>query len=439
MDPKLPRPGEVSLLPAQVRVGHHVRIPLGWLDNPFMTSSFLLRTEQQVQRVRALGIAVYCDPARSQAPVPPLADAERRTEAPTEQVITQAAEPGIEPGTEPGARAEVEPPAPGSMAALQARLDQTQQRFSQAAERAGTALKELDARPQECIEAVADLAGESVETLLSDPNAAVMLMVAQSHQRSDAAHALSVMTMALLMAQQLGIDNDEAKLIAMGAMLHDVGKATLPLSILRKTERNRHEEAVYRQHPRRGHDRLSGLGVDVPPPVLDAVLHHHEQVGGAGFPDGLSGADIRLAARITAIADRFDVLTNPIDPARSMSPFEALAQMWARDRGALDEALLQHFIASLGIYPPGTLVRLNDGRSGVVVVAAPAGARRCPQVLVYDPAVPRRDAQIIDLANPAMAGSLAVEAAMRPQDRPEDELDYLLPRRRMSWYAASVG
>lgn len=464
MDPKIARPGEVLIQPSQVCVGVHVRIPLSWLDNPFMTSAFLVKTEQQVERIRALGIPVFCDPSRSRVPAPepvvapavpttppgmptdpPPARAEpervaRVASAPPPQV---ADFPDTEPPDPPDADDPPDPagPAaePGTMAALQVRLNQTQRRFSEAAERTGTALKELDARPQESMDAVADLAGESVDTLLSDPNAAVMLMVAQARQRSDAAHALSVMTMSLLMAQQLGIDNDEAKLIAMGAMLHDVGKATLPASILRKTDRNRHEEAVYRQHPGRGHARLVGLGVDVPAPVLDAVLHHHERIDGAGFPDNLAGPDLRLAARIVAIADRFDTLTNPIDPAKAVSPFEALAAMWTRDRGMLDEALLQHFIVSLGIYPPGTLVQLTDGRTGVVVVAAPATARRCPQVLLYDRSVARRDAKIIDLSRTEEVGDLAVEAALRLQDRPEEELDYLLPRRRMSWYAASMG
>jgi hypothetical protein len=119
--------------------------------------------------------------------------------------------------------------------------------------------------------------------------------------------------------------------------------------------------------------------------------------------------------------------------------------MWTRERAAFNEPLLQHFIRAMGIYPPGLLVQLSDGRSGVVVAAAPESARLCPQVLVYDPGTPRRQAIIVDLAAPAanadapadaggIAPPLKIEKALRMQDRSEDELDYLLPRRQLSWF-----
>ena len=139
-------------------------------------------------------------------------------------------------------------------------------------------------------------------------------------------------------------------------------------------------------------------------------------------------------AKIVGIANRFDNLTNPNDPRAAVSPFEALGVMWARERAAFDEMMLQTFIRTMGIYPPGTLVMLSDGRSGVVVATAPPTARLCPQVLVYDPETPRREALIVDLSDPETARQLKVEKAMRMQERSEDELDYLLPRRKMSWF-----
>jgi hypothetical protein len=93
----------------------------------------------------------------------------------------------------------------------------------------------------------------------------------------------------------------------------------------------------------------------------------------------------------------------------------------------------------MGIYPPGTLVQLSDGRTGVVVAAAPQRARLCPQVLMYDPDTPRREAIILDLAEPELAQELKIEKALRTQDRSEDELDYLLPRRKVSWFRGSNG
>jgi len=101
--------------------------------------------------------------------------------------------------------------------------------------------------------------------------------------------------------------------------------------------------------------------------------------------------------------------------------------------------LLQTFIRTMGIYPPGTLVQLSDGRIGVVVAAAPQQSRLCPQVLVYDPDTPRREALILDLAEPEVAQQLKIEKPLRLQERSEDELDYLLPRRKISWFRGNNG
>jgi hypothetical protein len=96
----------------------------------------------------------------------------------------------------------------------------------------------------------------------------------------------------------------------------------------------------------------------------------------------------------------------------------------------------------MGIYPPGTLVQLSDGRIGVVIAAAPETARLCPQVLVYDAATPRREAIIVDLASAsASAGQpapLKIDKALRMQERSDAELDYLLPRRKVSWFRATA-
>jgi hypothetical protein len=88
----------------------------------------------------------------------------------------------------------------------------------------------------------------------------------------------------------------------------------------------------------------------------------------------------------------------------------------------------------MGIYPPGSLVQLSDGHSGVVVASAATESPLRPQVLVYDPSVPRRHAAIIDLAAEA---TLKIERSLHVQERSENEIDYLLPRRKLSWLHVS--
>ncbi|MFZ4539588.1 HD-GYP domain-containing protein [Propionivibrio sp.] len=161
------------------------------------------------------------------------------------------------------------------------------------------------------------------------------------------------------------------------------------------------------------------------------MLHHHEHFDGTGFPDHLKGEAIHIAARVVAIADRFDKLTNPIDYRRAISPSEALAVMWTKEKSAYDTVLLQLFVRAMGVYPPGSIVQLSDGRVGAVVTSAPTDNPLSPQIMIHEPEVPRRQAIILNLARDS---SLHIEKPLRLQERPADELDYLLPRRKMNWF-----
>jgi hypothetical protein len=85
----------------------------------------------------------------------------------------------------------------------------------------------------------------------------------------------------------------------------------------------------------------------------------------------------------------------------------------------------------MGVYPPGSIVLLSDGRVGAVVSSAPTDTPLSPQVLIYEPEIPRRQAIILNLATDT---NLHIAKPLRLQERPSDELDYLLPRRKMNWF-----
>jgi HD-GYP domain-containing protein (c-di-GMP phosphodiesterase class II) len=199
--------------------------------------------------------------------------------------------------------------------------------------------------------------------------------------------------------------------------------------LLRKPERSKFEEVIFQTHCQLGHDAGLKAGC-LSRQVLEAILHHHERADGSGYPSGLSGTRIPLSARIVSIANRFDNLTNPADARRALSPSEALATMWSKEKAVFDVTLLQLFVRAMGVYPPGSLVQLNEGHIGVVVASASTENPLRPQVLIYDSNVPRRHALIIDLAADA---SVKIERSLPVQERNQDEVDYLLPRRKLSW------
>lgn len=416
--------GEICLDVSQLRPGVHVRLPGSWMEHNFVFSSFVITDDDQVRQLAALKLPqIFCDVSRCKLPPLPKSPVAPVPDPVSEEEKARLAALTARQMEEKLKRAKV-------VGAMHARLNKTQKHYLDAAKSVSGAFKRFDADPKESIREIARVSENSASVLLSDVDSAIVLIAEKGQQDGFAAHALSVMTLSLLLGKQALLPEEALRTLGVGALLHDVGKSSISTSILRNTERNRHEEALYMTHCRNGRDSALRAG-SLAPPVLEAILHHHEHFDGSGFPDKLAGSEIHIAARVIAIANRFDNLSNPIDYRRAMSPSEALSTMWAKEKKDFDPMLLQLFVRAMGVYPPGSIVQLSDGRVGAVVVSAPTEKLLSPQVMVYEPDVPHRQAIIIDLA---AESSIKIDHALRLQDRPADELDYLLPRRQMSWF-----
>lgn len=413
-------PGEVTLAAAQLRPGVHVRLPLGWLDHPFVFNSFVIESESQVREILALQLPeVFCDVARCKVPPLPL---------PAAAVAPVNAE---DAGRVAAALAAKERRMQ-AMAVIRGHLDSTCRHYLGASKSVGAAFKSFDANPRESIAEMAMVSQRSTSVLLDDVDSAIVLIAEKGHHDGFAAHALSVMTLSLLLGKQARLPEEALHALGAAALLHDIGELAINPSILRNPERNRHEEAIYQTHCALGVESVQ-RGGRAPQSLTQAILHHHEHYDGSGYPDRLSGEQIHIAARVIAVANRFDNLANPMNHRQALSPSEALSRMWVREKHWFDPVLLQLFVRAMGVYPPGSVVQLDDGRLGTVVISATADNLLAPQVLLYEPEVPRAQAIIVDLAQET---SVRIARAVRLQDCAEDVLDYLLPRRRMNWFAA---
>jgi putative nucleotidyltransferase with HDIG domain len=142
-------------------------------------------------------------------------------------------------------------------------------------------------------------------------------------------HTERVAEVALLLARELEFDEAEQRAIGVGAVIHDIGKVGIPDDILLKQGHLSPEElAIIRRHPEISTYILAEL--ELPPMVKEMVRHHHERFDGFGYPDGLTGEDIPLAARVLAVADALDAMTSD-RPYRSGRPLvEARAEIGAQ-------------------------------------------------------------------------------------------------------------
>jgi putative nucleotidyltransferase with HDIG domain len=155
-------------------------------------------------------------------------------------------------------------------------------------------------------------------------------------------HCLFVTGFAVAFAQHLGMREDDQRRLTRAALLHDVGKAFVPVALLDKPGKLTDEEMeVVRQHPRRGYEALADQG-GFPAEMLDVVLHHHEFLDGSGYPNGLSSNQISDIVRLTTIVDIYAAL---VEKRAYRMPFtHSRAFVMMEDMGGkLDQQLLQAF------------------------------------------------------------------------------------------------
>jgi putative nucleotidyltransferase with HDIG domain len=189
-----------------------------------------------------------------------------------------------------------------------------------------------------------DEATDLVIATIADGGIRRWLEIVWTYDNTTYQHCMLVTGLAAEFARKLGLSTKDQERLTRGALLHDLGKAKIPLAILNKPGRlNTEELAVMRTHPGIGYDILRGQG-DYEPEMLDVVLHHHELLDGSGYPDGLSGAQIGDLVRLITICDIYAALIErrPYkQPMQSSRAFEILQDMGNKLEAALVRAFTQ--------------------------------------------------------------------------------------------------
>ena len=211
------------------------------------------------------------------------------------------------------------------------------------------------------------LVEEISDSVARNPGALISLARLKTADDYTYMHSVAVCAMMVALANQLGLDEEQTRLAGLSGLMHDLGKALMPMEVLNKPGKLTDAEfAIIKSHPEEGH-RLLLTGREVPPMVLDVCLHHHEKTDGSGYPKRLKGDEISLFAKMGAVCDVYDAITSNRPYKAGWDPAESLRKMAEWSNGHFDVKVFQAFVKSLGIYPIGSLVRLTSGRLGVVM------------------------------------------------------------------------
>ena len=208
---------------------------------------------------------------------------------------------------------------------------------------------------------------EITDSVSRNPGALISLARLKTADDYTYMHSVAVCAMMVALSKQLGQDEAQTRQAGLAGLMHDLGKALMPMDVLNKPGKLTEEEfAVIKTHPAEGH-RLLLTGQKVDSVVLDVCLYHHEKIDGSGYPKGLKDTEINVFAKMGAVCDVYDAITSNRPYKSGWDPAESLRKMAEWSNGHFDAKIFQAFVKSLGIYPIGSLVRLTSGRLGVVV------------------------------------------------------------------------
>lgn len=186
------------------------------------------------------------------------------------------------------------------------------------------------------------------------------------------AHSLDVCIYSLITAKALNLDYDEAAILGMGALLHDVGKVKVPDRILFKQgSLTVAEFEEVKKHSRDGYEIVSQIyGLD--PKVAEIVLRHHERCDGSGYPDNLKSDALDTLTKLVSIADIYDALTSDRVYNKKILPHEAAEYLICISGSLIDSDLTKIFLQNVAIYPQGCQVLLNTNEVAIVLDSNPA-------------------------------------------------------------------
>jgi len=329
-----------------------------WLHTPFESHGFLVTLTAQIQALQHYCDYVYVDPRRSDSDI-----RQYLTEQlPLRQAITRSRRNG----------------APHE-------LNKVREVLHNATSLVNHTIHE--ARRNGRIEVESIYAGlvSFLDSTLENTDGMQWLLATEPMQGFLNRRALGTSMLCILFGKHLGFERQELVNLALGGLLLDIGKVSVPITILAKPDRLSVEEKWFTtRHVRQSLAMVQFNGESLDR-VFSMIAAHHERLDGSGYPNQIAGTDIPLYARIAGIADTFDALTLNRRYARARSGYSALRFLSALRRTKFDAALVDEFIDSLGIYPTGTHVRLDDGSTGFVL-SQNTGQPRQPNVLLTNDA-----------------------------------------------------
>lgn len=361
-----------------------------WIETPFPLQGFHIRTQDDLEKLRIWCRHVYVDRRLS-----------KNDPGPAEQGSSSGAS-AAQKKTVRGTLGKFQPVEYKVSRPLKREVAAAAPYHKEITRAVAHLLKDVRAGKGVNLRVARKAASVVVHSVLRNPDAMVWLARLKDQESYSYNHSIRSSILATVFGRHIGLPQEVLENLATGVLLMDVGKLKVPGHLLTKPEAlTSTEMREMRRHVQYG-VKLLEEQPGINDQVLAVVQYHHERHDGSGYPEGLSGPQIPLLARIAGIVDTYDAVTSPRPWARARSSNEAVSMLYELRDNTFHGQLVEQFIQSIGVYPTGTPVKLSNEAVAVVVAQNPSRRLR-PQVMMV------QDEQQRPLARPRIVDLMKVE------------------------------
>jgi HD-GYP domain-containing protein (c-di-GMP phosphodiesterase class II) len=367
---------QIIEIPVQVlHKGLYVsRLDRPWIESPFLFQGFEIENDEQLSQLKELCKSVFIELTEEEAD--DLLSRVRRKDKPEAKNELAALDELTDNINARVSRVPVKDPVP-----LKTELTAAKGVYREALASVTKLFDRLRREGGLDVHLVESIVDSMVQSIFRNRDAMSWLARLKSKDDYLYNHSLAVSVWALAFGRHLGLDKDTLRSIGMGAMVLDIGKTQLPLTLLRKASKPSESEWIELH----GHVELGTAILDqdktATPCMKTMVAMHHERLDGSGYPHGLKGDSIPLAGRIAGIVDCYDAMISDRVYAKGLSTYDAVRELKRLGKSWFQPELVELFIQAVGVFPTGTLIELNTGEVGVVI-AQNRFRRLRPQVML---------------------------------------------------------
>ena len=385
----------------QVRLGMFIQELKGsWIDHPFWKKAFKLEDPADLSKLQKSVIKeVVIDTSKGLDVAEPEVAVETQPEPKPEPELHAEPVP-----------TEVAPVKQATPKPKRVTADEERARAKQVISASKKAVASMfgDARMGKAIkaEAAMQFVDDIAASVLRNEGALISLVRLKTKDDYTYMHSVAVCALMVALANELELSEAETKQAGLAGLLHDIGKAAIPMDVLNKPGALTDDEfTLVKLHPERGHAMLVQASI-TDTVTLDVCLHHHEKVNGLGYPHQLKADEISLFAKMGAVCDVYDAITSNRPYKAGWEPGVSLQRM-AQWVDHFDDVVFKAFVKSVGIYPIGSMVKLKSGRLAVVIDQSPKSLLTpILKVFFSTKANMRLPVEVLDLSSPSANDSI---------------------------------